>query len=402
MSNFFVLQGEGELSFFRRRIFVYLAVLAGAVVSCLLVVFTVLPWVNPTGTLVSVDAPVYYQWIVHMRSVDVNSALGFAFGNDRALFLVLAYGLSFVMSPILVVQLASAFLIVGFGVACFFVLRLLCRFRGVWVLGVLFVPFSFQALDLIYSGFFANMLALILVLVYVVLFFRLLDRWSGLGFLVLLFVSVGVLFSHSWTWFIFALSLLVFLFLEWRVAERGGLSGRFKLMVVLVGVTLGVGLVCDLLRKVLSPVSASSSVLSTVGSSLGLPNLGYLLSGLGKIVSSFSGGVFANGLLAFLGVVGLLVLLRLKSGLSRFFVAWIFVGCLSILFASESFVFERFLFLLPWVVLSALGLFWGLGFVGRVGGLGRWRFWVLFVVLVFVFLVLFNGALRFVFNINLW
>ena len=82
--------------------------------------------------------------------------------------------------------------------------------------GVLLVPFSFQSLGLIYAGYFSNMLALILVFVYVVLFFKLLDRWSSLGFLVLLFVSVGVLFSHSWTWFVFALSLLVFLFLEWR------------------------------------------------------------------------------------------------------------------------------------------------------------------------------------------
>ena len=401
LSNFFVLQSDVGFEFFHRRIVVYLAVLVGAVVSCLFVVFTVLPWVNPTGMLVSVDSPVYYQWIVHMHNLDANSALGFAFGNDRALFLVLAYIFSFVVSPVWVVQFASAFLIVAFGVVCFFVLRSLCRFRGVWVFGVLLVPFSFQALGLIYSGYFSNMLALILVLVYVVLFFKLLDRWSSLGFLVLLFVSVGVLFSHSWTWFIFALSLLVFLFLECRSAG-GSLSGRFKSMIVFVGTTIGVGLSSDLLRKLVSPVSSTSSVLSTVGSSLGLPNFGYLVSGLEKSVDFILGGVFANGLLVLLSVVGVLVLLRLKSGLSRFFVAWIFVGCVTILFASESFVFDRFLFLLPWVVLSALGLFWGVGFVGRVGVWGRWRFWVLLIVLLFIFMLLLNGGLRFIFNINLY
>ena len=173
-------------------------------------------------------------------------------------------------------------------------------------------------------------------------------------------------------------------------------------MVVFIGATLGVGLSSDLLRKVVSPVSSTSSVLSTAGSSLGLPNFGYLFSGLEKSVDSVLGGVFSNGLLVVLGVVGLLVLLRLKSGLSRFFVAWIFVGCVTILFASESFVFDRFLFLLPWVVLSALGLFWGVGFVSRVGVWGRWRFWVLFVVLLFIFLLLLNGGLRFLFNINLF
>ena len=83
-----------------------------------------------------------------------------------------------------------------------------------------------------------------------------------------------------------------------------------------------------------------------------------------------------------------------------------FVACISILFAAESFVFDRFLFLMPWVVLSALGLFWCVDFVGGqelvVLGVEDWRLWVLVVVLVFVFLVLLNGALRFLFNINIW
>jgi hypothetical protein len=401
LNALFVLQSLGEIGFFGGRVFVYFAVLVGAVVSCLLVVFTVLPWVNSTGILVSVDAPVYYQWIAHMRSVDFNSAMGLAFSNDRALFLVLGYALSFVVSPLWVVQLAPAFLTVAFGVVCFFVLRLLCKFRQVWTFGVLLVPFSFSALGLIYAGFFANMLALILVLVYVLLFFRVLDKWSSFGLLSLLLVSVGVLFAHPWTWFIFALSLLVFLFLEWRSTVREGLSVRFKSMSVVVGVTVGVGFVCDLLRRVLSPVSSTASVLSTAGSSLGLPNFGYVFSGLEKSVDTILGGVYANSWLVILSIVGLLVLLRIKSSASRFFVAWVFVGCVSILFASQSVVFDRVLFLLPWVILSALGLFWGLGLVSRLVSLGRLRFVVIVILGVLIFLVLSNYALRYVFNIIL-
>ena len=121
--------------------------------------------------------------------------------------------LSFFASPLNVVQFVAALLIVLFGVVSVFVLRLVCSFRGVWVFGVLLVPFSFQALGLIYSGYFANMLALILVFVYVVLFFRVLGSWSSLGFFALLGVSVLILFSHSWTWFVFVLSLVaVFVF----------------------------------------------------------------------------------------------------------------------------------------------------------------------------------------------
>ena len=116
-----------------------------------------------------------------------------------------------------------------FGVVSLLALRLFSSLREVWVLAVLLVPFSFQALGLIYAGYFANMLALILVFAYLVLFFRVLRSWSVLGFFALIGVSVFVLLSHSWTWFIFAISLLGYLFLEWRFAVGDkGLWRRFK------------------------------------------------------------------------------------------------------------------------------------------------------------------------------
>jgi hypothetical protein len=402
--------GEGwgfGFEFLRGRLFVVLAVVVSAVVSCLFVVFTVLPWSNPTGMMVSVDSPVYYNWISHMRSVDVYSALSFAFGNDRAVFLVLFYVLSFVAPLASVIQFAAALLLVFLTVVSVFVLRLFTSSCKVWVFGALLVPFSFQGLGLIYSGYFANMLALILIFVYLVLFFKLLKKWSSLGFFALLGVSVLVLFSHSWTWFVFALSLAMFLFLEWRLTVLNrGLWNRLKDKAVFVVATVGVGLLVDLLRRVLSPVSSSGSVLSTVQSSLGFPNPAYLLSGMSKAVDFVLGGVFANQLLVALAFVGFLVLLRYKSEVSNFFVVWVFVVCVSVLFAGGDLVFNRALFMLPWVVLSGLGLAFIVGFVGsKVGQVGvfkDWRLWVVLLVLGFVFLVLLNCALRFLFNINIW
>ncbi len=300
----------------------------------------------------------------------------------------------------MITQFVSALLIVMFGLVSFFVLRLVCRIRDIWVLGVLFVPFSFQALGLIYSGYFATMLALILVFGYVVLFFRLLDHWSALGFFSLLAISVGVLFSHSWTWFIFMLSLLLFLFLEWRVSTRGSGSGRFKMMGVFVASTLAVGLLCDFSRGLLSSVSSSASTLGTAQSSLGLPNFGFLLNEMSNTVDFVLGGVFARMILLILAVVGLFVLLRFKTEISRFLISWFFVGCMSILFAAESFVFDRFLFLMPWVIFCVLGLFYIVQvFAGRVG---RLRFWFSLIFLTAFFLGLLNFSLSYIFNINIW
>jgi hypothetical protein len=136
---------------------------------------------------------------------------------------------------------------------------------------------------------------------------------------------------------------------------------------------------------------------------LGFPNAAYLLSGLRESIDFVLGGVFANQLLVFLSVVGFLVLVRFRSEVSNFLVAWVLVGCVSILFAARDFVFDRFLFLMPWVVLSSLGLFFVIGFVSsRVGGWKGWRLWVLILVLLLIFLVLINGSLRFIFNINIF
>ena len=405
LSNVFELSSDGEFEFLSSRVVPVLAVSVSAIVSCLFVVFTVLPWANPTHMLVSVDSPGYYQWILYMRSVDVNSALSFAFANDRALFLVLGYALSFIASPAGVVQFAAAILIVLFGFVSFLVLKLFCSFREIWVLGVLLVPFSFQALGLIYSGFFANMLALILVLVYVVLFFRLSARaWSSLGFFALLALSVLILFSHSWTWFVFALSLMVFLFLEWRLAARNrGLRDQFRVEGIFVGATVGVGLFCDLVRKMFSPVSSTASVFSTAQSSLSFPNPAYLLSGMRGIVDFALGGVFANQLLIILSIMGFLVLLKSRSEVSNFFVSWIFVACATILFAAQDLVFDRLLFLMPWVILSSLGLFSVVRFFGSMlESRGGKRVLIATLVLVAVFLVLLNFSLRFLFNISAW
>jgi hypothetical protein len=402
LKNGFELNGDVGFDFLRGHLVLIGAIVVGAVVSCLFVLFTVLPWANPTNMLVSVDSPDYYRWIAYMHSVDVNGALSFAFANERALFLILAYALSFVASPLIVIQFVAALLIVLFGIVSLLALRLLCSVREVWVLAVLLVPFSFQALGLIYSGYFANMLALILVLAYMVLFFRVLRSWSSFGFFALIATSVLVLLSHSWTWFIFAISLLVYMFVEWRIAARDkSLWRRFKEKGILIGASIGVGLLVDLARGLLSSVSSSGSVLASARSGLGLPNAAFLFSGMQKTVDFTLGGVFANGLLLALSIVGFLVLVKFRSEVSNFFVSWIFVASVPILFAAQDFVFDRFLFLVPWVVLSSLGLFSVLRFASG-GFAGRWRLFVCFVVLIFGFLVLLNYGLRYLFNINVW
>jgi hypothetical protein len=394
-------RNDSGFKFLTGRFVLVVAVFVGAIASFLFVTLTVLPWFNPTDRLVSVDSPLYYQWIVYMRSVNVNSALSFAFGNERALFLILGYALSYIVSPLIMIQFVAALLIVMFGIVCLLVFRLFGISRVIWVLGVLLVPLSFQALGLIYSGYFANMLALILVSFYLILFFKVLNSWSSLGFFGLIVISILVMLSHTWTWFIFALSLGAFLFLEGCLTlnDRSRWS-KFKEKIVLIVATIGVGLSVDIVRGFLSSVSSSASLVYTVHSGLSFPNGVFLFAAMQKNVDFALGGVFANGLLVFLSVAGFLFLLRLKSGVANFFVSWVFVACVSILFAAQDFVFNRFLFLMPSVILSSFGLFSVLQFAFRYFD-SRKGSLVCLAILVFVFLTLLNCSLRYLFNINI-
>jgi hypothetical protein len=265
------------------------------------------------------------------------------------------------------------------------------------------VPFSFQALGLMYSGYFANMLALIMVFAYFVVFFRALRSWSIFWVFALLVISELILFTHSWTWFVFALSLGMFLFLEWRSAvKKTSLGSRFKLKAIFVAATIVVGLLSDFARKMLFPMSSTTSVFQTVQTSLSYPNAVFLLNGLRQTVNFDLGGVFANQLLIFLMIVGFLFLSTFKSEISNLLTSWIFVASVSILFASADFVFDRFLFLMPSIILSALGLSFIVRFGCGFNGSKRQKYAVEALIVLSVFLVLLNGSLRYLFNINIW
>ncbi len=382
---------------------VVLAVLISVAVSVVLVVVTVLPWINPTYRLVSVDAPSYYEWLVRMRGLDAGSALSFALANDRAAFLVLDYALSFVAGSVNILQLIPILLVPLLCIASLSVIRRVCRLRDSWVYSLFLAPLSVPALGLIYSGYFANMLAVVFVYFSFVLLLVVFRSGSTLAVCGLLGTSLIALFAHSWTWYVFAFSLVAFLFWEWRLAVRDrGLWKSFKWKLNVGAAIVVAGLVCDVARKLLTSSSISVAAFETAKSSLGFPDMAYVLGELRLTTNFYLGGVFANGMFIVLCVVGFLFLLSFKSEMSRLLVSWVFVACVPVLFASGEFVFNRFLFLLPSVVFSGLGLC----FLVRCGinstkGSHTKKLAFELLIVGFVVLVLLNFGLRYVSNINI-
>jgi hypothetical protein len=245
------------------------------------------------------------------------------------------------------------------------------------------------------------MLAVILVYAYFMLLVKVFRGGSSLGFFALVIVSVLVLFVHLATWLVFTASLAAFLFLEWRPSfQDRGLRQIFRWKFSIVGSTIAVGLVCEVVREMIVPWSTASFVSQNVGSTFGFPSGGFVLSSLRSTTDFYLGGVFGLATLVFLSVIGFLLLLRIKSVVSNLFVSWVFVSSVYMIFASGEYVFNRFLFMMPSLIFSGLGLSFlirsTLGFIYS----GYRRVFVEFLLLSFVFLVLLNFGLNYVLNLN--
>ena len=395
------LQKE-DFGFLNGRFPLVLALLVSVAVSSLLVVFTVLPWINPTYRLVSTDAPFYYQWLHNMRATDFNGAITQAFAGDRSFFMIILYLLSMAIPPLQLVQLLPIILIPLLSVFSFLITKHVGAPREALVYAVLLAPVSIQALGLIFSGYFANTFALILVYLFYVLYLWVLRKVSRLGIFSLIGVCVLILFSYPWAWFILALSLLTFLFMQWRFAVRDrSLWSDFKTKTILVGSSLFVSLLCDLVRRLLTATSSITIVYDTVNRDLAFPNLSLLWNGMKTTVDFYLGGALGSQLIVLLSIIGFLYILKSRSEMSALLTSWVFVSCVAILFTSSEFAYHKFLFSMPLVVFSSLGLSWLVRFVVHKSSGSKVRNSVGFMLIsTVVFLILLCSALRFVSNLN--
>jgi hypothetical protein len=365
-----------------------------------LVVFTVLPWINPTYRLVSADASSYYTPLFRMRSTDFNSAMSYAFASDRPAFYSLIYSMSIIIPPIDLLQFLPALLIPVYVLLCVLLMRRLRGPREAPIYAALIVPLSFQALGLIYSGYFANMLALIFVFIYYILFLKTQVKPSFIGLWTLLGTSILILFSHPWTWFIFALSLLAFLLIEYRKSSKiPGSSQQFKFKAILIVATIAADVASDVVKGLLTHSSLIGASIGTVASISSLP-VG-ALAGMSQTVYFYLGGVFANQLLIVLAIIGFALLLVNESEASSLLVSWVFVACISVFFTSTQFAYNRLLFLMPFGIFASLGISHLIRLLRQKNTGNNTRNYAVWALLLLIIMILLNNGLRYVTNINL-
>src|SRR5205809_330427 len=347
----------------------------GLCVSALLAFAPYRPDLNPTGSLVGIDSPLYLGWISQMLARPLPQALQYSFveglEGSRPLLLVLLYlvasaGISpsqileylpMVLAPLLSLSIYT-FVRYGNGSA---------RFAG---LSALFGSVSFYSTVGLWGGYYANWLALILVYLFLTCLLIFSRSPSAVKYCAMYILSVAMFLTHPYTWVMIVLVSLVFSFSLWR--ETSNLVHVKSIIAIIT-----TGIVLDIVK---SWAFATQSVTAQWPSSAA-NGAGSLLAFWNNLVEALlytHGGLLGNWLMMGLGLVAVFTL-RSKDWLECLLLLW--VGVASMPFpALDSYLEARILYDLPIPVLTSIAV---VSLLSQIGARNiRWPGFVLMLLIV--------------------
>jgi len=319
--------------------------------SVFVAIYPYLPSVNPHEVSVSVDVRYYKEWLEEMDKAP--DAVSYAFtqgGNsgDRPIPLLLMYSLAglsgneewairlipVLLGPLLIL---SVFRFVKKGT----------KSPQLAAIAALFTLFSYHETIGLYSGFFANWIALIFSYLFMSHLVALWDSESFKDYSLALASSLGVLLSHSATWTMLMIGFGLFLVLT--VAKERKLSKKVLLMLSLLALCLLTDQARTLLLGARSGVEWGVELTSPIG-------LGEFMRRWYNVAYAthvYLGGFYTNFITPLLALYASLFM-KLEDRFDRLLLGMVALG--SVAFALGNYGFQvRVLYNLPIQVLSALG-----------------------------------------------
>jgi len=232
--------------------------------------------------------------------------------------------------------------------AVFFLTRELTSNDTTSLLASFLTAVSFQTLIGLYAGLYANWVALIfgyLSFVFLIKFLKVSSKrnlaiYSGLLML--------LVFSHVYTWTIFALFSGIFLGIMYKLNSYRKKSIIILLIVVLFSVAV------DVARSSLTSTSGGIESDAGLASTAGIGQLSSLGSNLTDTTRSYAGGLFGNFIIFSLGIYWLL---RSNSReLSSIFILIFLAMAILPLLLGNDVIQSRMLYDIPFQIPAAIGL----------------------------------------------
>src|SRR3989441_5562532 len=308
------------------------------------------PDLNPSGTLVGIDSPTYVTWISLMLSKPIPQALQYSFveglDGSRPLLLIILYMVaSLGVSPSQIIEYLPMLLAPLLALSTYAFVRFGHGSQGLAGLTALFTPFSFYVSVGLWGGYYANMLALILVFLFMTLILLFSKSPSATKYSMMFALSVALFLTHPWTWILIITACLVFAVSLWK---ETGHSIHLK---SLTGI-IAAGIALDLLK---STVFATRTVAADVATKL--PTSGQVASFWTNLVDGLlytHGGLLGNWLILALGLLAMSAL-RFKDWFGRLVILWVGVASVPFL-VLDSYSQARIVYDLPIPVLMSSAL----------------------------------------------
>ena len=291
--------------------------------SVVLPIIPYLPSLNPTFKPVSVDIRHYSNRLNNMLTVNLSSAIEYAFygigDGYRPLYLLMLYCLVNLGIPRDVVLNFEALLIApSFALAVYFTAKRLSGNGQYASLSSLVAMVSFNMTVGMMAGFFSQWAMLILFYICVALTPGLAEH--NLKVLIIILVaSIIALYVHPWTWSLLMAILTIQLIISAiEPLKRGEIKLDKHLLIILIGNSIG-----DLLKIALTPNYSGLKSLAEVVIELSFKQFLHQFENLQRITISYVAGLFYNPLYIVLAFIGVLSLLNRRNEFSRLIIIWV-------------------------------------------------------------------------------
>ncbi|NPA23965.1 MAG: hypothetical protein GXO23_06710 [Crenarchaeota archaeon] len=181
----------------------------GIALSILLPVLPLTPLVNPSGVPISVDTYYYYRWLVTIE----RHGIAYAYVTDmglRPIYLTLLYLIHLAGVPIWAVSMYHIVpLLILFTITTYFFTKAIFKNDLIAAFATFVCPLSISFITFLYGGFHANLFALSLLMICLILLFSARDVRSP-RFVLSCIISILVLFIHPWVWVQLTAGLVIY------------------------------------------------------------------------------------------------------------------------------------------------------------------------------------------------
>lgn len=355
------------------KLFAKIILGASIILAIFIGVYPYLPALNPSSLLVGVDSKFYYNQMENSLNLDVTTFLTNIIQQDRSLFLALQQTIATLIgSTDLAIRLIPLVLGGLLTISVYYLVSTSTKDRFLASIATILTATSYQVMAGINAGFYANWLAVIELNLFLALFLRAIENKTLKFSIPSIILPVLVLFTHSATWIVLIAMLMIYALIIYtrKTFERH----EARIIAWIIAVNIG----AEVFKNTFLQSHSTLLLAQNLTPSLSFDYFFQVFLNLDITFTYFLGGAFANPIILILASIGLFLTAKSHQRFNMILLGYTIVCVAGTFFASPAaptYLQSRFIYLLPFPILSAIGLKYifeiSARFSSETGGIGR-------------------------------